>query len=216
MTFKAVIFDLDGTLLDTIEDLADSMNSVLAKNGYPVHDIEAYKYFVGDGVRNLVQRALPEDKRSPEEIDRSLAAMQAEYAERWANKTVPYPGITGLLDGLAEKGLRCAVLSNKPDASTKQIIDKLLSDWTFYPVFGERQGVPKKPDPAGALEIAHILGVRPEECLYIGDTGVDMKTANDAGMYAVGVLWGFRKKDELLENGAKVLVKEPSEILKLL
>jgi len=216
MRFKAVLFDLDGTLLDTIEDLGDSMNSVLARNSYPVHDIEAYKYFVGDGVRNLVLRALPEDKRSPEEIDRSLAAMQAEYAVRWADKTVPYPGIASLLDGLAEKGLKCAVLSNKPDAFTKQIIDKLLSGWTFSPVFGERQGVPKKPDPAGALEIARILDVRPEECLYIGDSGVDMKTANAAGMYAVGVLWGFRKKDELLENGARVLVAEPTEILKLL
>ncbi len=216
MTFKAVLFDLDGTLLDTIEDLGDSMNSVLARSGYPVHDNEAYKYFVGDGVRTLVQRALPENKRTAEEIDRSLTAMQAEYAVRWADKTVLYPGMAGLLDGLAKKGLKCAVLSNKPDTFTKQIIEKLLPDWTFYPVFGERQGIPKKPDPAGALEIAQILEVRPEECLYIGDTGTDMKTANAAGMYAVGVLWGFRKKDELLENGARVLAAEPAEILKLL
>lgn len=216
MTFKAVLFDLDGTLLDTIEDLSDSMNSVLARNGYPVHDNEAYKYFVGDGTRALVQRALPENIRSAEEIDRSLAAMHAEYAVRWADKTVLYPGMAGLLDGLAEKGLKCAVLSNKPDTFTKQIIEKLLSDWTFYPVFGERQGVPKKPDPAGALEIAQILEVQPEECLYIGDTGVDMKTANAAGMYAVGVLWGFRKKDELLNSGAKVVVANPEQILELL
>ncbi len=216
MSFKAVIFDLDGTLLDTIEDLGDSMNSVLARNGYPVHDTEAYKYFVGDGVRALVQRALPENKRTAEEIDRSVSAMQAEYAVRWADKTVLYPGMAGLLDGLAKKGLRCAVLSNKPDTFTKQIIEKLLSDWTFFPVFGERQGVPKKPNPASALEIAQILEVRPEECLYIGDTGVDMKTGNAAGMFAVGVLWGFRKEDELLENGARVLAAEPADILKLL
>lgn len=216
MTFKAVIFDLDGTLLDTIEDLGDSMNSVLARNGYPVHDIEAYKYFVGDGVRALVKRALPEDKRSTEEVERSTAAMQAEYAVRWADKTALYPGIAGLLDGLTEKSLKLAVLSNKPDAFTKQIIEKLLSNWTFYPVFGERQGVPKKPDPAGALEIAQILEVRPEECLYIGDTSIDMKTANAAGMYAVGVLWGFREKDELLKSGARVLAADPIEILELL
>lgn len=216
MKFKAVLFDLDGTLLNTIEDISDSMNSVLAKNGYPVHDSEAYKYFVGDGMKALVQRALPKDTYSTQQIDNYLQANKAEYATRWSDKTVLYPGIDGLLDGLADKGVKCAVLSNKPDAFTKQVIEKLLADWTFYPIFGERQGVPKKPDPAGALEIASILKVNPEECLYLGDTGVDMKTANAAGMYAIGVLWGFRKADELLENGAHVLVSDPLQVLEML
>lgn len=216
MKFKAVLFDLDGTLLNTIEDISDSMNSVLAKNGYPVHDSEAYKYFVGDGMRELVQRALPKGTYSTQQIDNYLQANKAEYATRWSDKTVQYPGINGLLDGLADKGVRCAVLSNKPDAFTKQVIEKLLVDWTFYPIFGERQGIPKKPDPAGALEIASILKVKPEECLYLGDTGVDMKTANAAGMYAIGVLWGFRKADELMENGARVLVSDPLQVLEML
>lgn len=216
MTFKAALFDLDGTLLDTIEDISDSMNSVLAKNGYPIHGSEAYKYFVGDGMKTLVQRTLPKGTYSTQLIDDFLQAMKAEYSTRWSDKTVLYPGIDGLLDGLANKGVKCAVLSNKPDAFTKQIIEKLLSDWTFYPIFGERQGIPKKPDPAGALEIASILKVKPEECLYLGDTGIDMKTAKAAGMYAIGVLWGFRKADELLENGAQVLVSDPLQVLEML
>lgn len=216
MTFKAVLFDLDGTLLDTIEDIRDSMNSVLSTNGYPVHDSEAYKYFVGDGMKTLVLRALPKGTYSTQQIDNYLQANKAEYAMRWSDKTMLYPGIGSLLDGLAGKGVKCAVLSNKPDAFTKQIIEKLLANWTFYPIFGERQGVPKKPDPAGALEIASILKVKPEECLYLGDTGVDMKTANAAGMYAIGVLWGFRKADELLENGANVLISDPLQVLELL
>jgi len=216
MIYKTVVFDLDGTLLNTIEDLANSMNSVLKAKGYPVHDIEAYKYFVGDGMRTLVERALPEDKRNAAAIDEGLSAMQAEYARRWAEKTTLYPGIASLLDGLNETGINCAVLSNKQDTFTKQVVEKFLADWPFYPVFGERQGVPKKPDPAGALEIARILETRPEECLYLGDSGVDMRTANAAGMYAVGVLWGFRKADELLENGAKALVADPLQVLEML
>lgn len=218
MKYKVVVFDLDGTLLDTIEDLRDSMNSVLMERGYPVHDSEAYKYFVGDGMRELARRALPEDKRSEDEVDSALKGMTAQYAQRWADKSAPYPGIDKLLNGLAEKGVKCAILSNKLDAFTKQVVEKLLPDWSFYPIFGERQamGVPKKPDPAGALEIAQILKVQPSECLYLGDTAVDMKTANAAGMYAVGVLWGFRKADELLENGAKILISEPQELLDIL
>ncbi len=216
MKFKAVLFDLDGTLLDTIEDISDSMNSVLAKNGYPVHDIEAYKYFVGDGMKTLVQRALPKGTYSTQQIDNYLQANKAEYARRWSDKTVLYPGIGGLLDGLTDKGINCAVLSNKPDAFTKQIVEKLLAGWNFYPIFGERLGIPKKPDPAGALEIASILKVKPEECLYLGDTGTDMETAKAAGMYAIGVLWGFRKADELLDSGARVLVSDPLQVLEML
>lgn len=218
MKYKVAVFDLDGTLLDTIEDLRDSMNSVLEGKGYPTHDSEAYKYFVGNGMRELARRALPEDKRSTDEIDSAVAAMSVNYSKGWAIKTAPYPGIDKLLNSLEEKGIKCAVLSNKPDALTKQVIEKLLPDWSFYPLFGERQamGVPKKPDPAGALEIAQLLNVQPNECLYLGDTGVDMKTANAAGMYPVGVLWGFRKADELLENGAKKLISDPQELLNLL
>ncbi|MGI6668631.1 MAG: HAD family hydrolase [Acetivibrionales bacterium] len=213
MKYKAAIFDLDGTLLDTIEDLCDSMNYVLEQMGCPTHSIEKYKYFVGDGMRNLVLRALPEDKRDKGSVESALAAMRNAYSKRWDVKSRPYPGITDLLDALACKGIKLSVLSNKVDDITKMIIKKLLPSWNFYPVFGERQGVPRKPDPAGALEIAHLLGVEPGECLYLGDTGVDMKTATAAGMYAVGVLWGFRKAEELVENGARTLISHPLDLL---
>lgn len=216
MKFKAVIFDLDGTLLDTIEDIGDSMNNVLEKNGLPVHDAESYKYFVGNGMRELVRLALPEDKRSESFIDDRLREMQAQYASGWAAKTRPYPGIGQMLDIMVEKDVKLSILSNKPDGFSKQVVDKLLPGWNFHPVFGERQGIPKKPDPSGALEIAEILGLEPGECLYAGDSGVDMKTAKAAGMYAVGVLWGFRKADELLQNGADILVAEPVDIVELL
>lgn len=216
MKYKAVIFDLDGTLLDTIDDLGDSMNSVLSSHGYPIHDLAAYRYFVGNGMRNLVIRALPEDKRDRASIDQGLSEMRKEYAKRWADKTRPYPGIPALLDALTEKGVRLSVLSNKLDRFSNDIVKKLLPDWSFYPIYGEREGVPIKPDPSGALEIAEILGLSPDEFLYLGDTGIDMKTAVSAGMYAIGVLWGFRDAEELEKNGANMIIADPMEVLRLL
>lgn len=216
MRYKAVIFDLDGTLLDTLDDLGDSMNSVLSRHGYPTHDLGAYRYFVGNGMRNLVKRALPENKRDSASVDQGLLELRGEYAKRWADKTKPYPGIPELLDALTVKGVKLAVLSNKPDKFSNDIVKQLLRNWSFYPVYGEREGIPIKPDPAGALEIAKILELRPEDFLYIGDTGVDMKTAASAGMYAVGVLWGFRDAEELRNNGANMIIADPLEILKLL
>lgn len=216
MKFKAVIFDLDGTLLDTIDDLADSMNAVLAESGYPVHDTGAYKYFVGDGMRKLTERCLPEGRRSESEIDDHLARMRREYELRWDNKTRPYRGIPELLDRLTEKGVRMAVLSNKADEFAGRVVKKLLPDWDFEAVVGEKPSSPKKPDPAGAIAIAELLGTPCGEFLYLGDTDVDMKTAVSAGMYAVGALWGFRKADELVAGGARVLIPEPLALLDLL
>lgn len=216
MKYKAAIFDLDGTLLDTIEDIGDSMNYVLAMKGYPIHGIEEYKYFVGDGIRNLVSRALPADKRDEDSVKAALAAMRDVYSKRWDVKTRPYPGITDMLDALTDNEIKLSVLSNKTDDITNMIIKKLLPLWSFYPVFGERRGVPKKPDPAGAFEIIRILGIKPGECLYIGDTGIDMKTAAAAGLYSVGVLWGFRNAEELVENGARTLISHPLDLLSLL
>ncbi|MDP4092981.1 MAG: HAD family hydrolase [Bacillota bacterium] len=216
MNFKAVVFDLDGTLLDTIEDLADSMNNVLRRFGYPIHDVEKYKYFVGDGIKNLVIRALPEESRNNDTIDACLSDMNEEYSRRWAEKTRPYDGITKLLDGLAERNIRTAILSNKPHAATLEVVKRLLPNQHFDVVYGERPPIPKKPDPAACLEIIKAMGFKAEEFLYLGDTNIDMKTANSAGMYAVGVLWGFRKADELLEGGAKKLISHPLELLELL
>ena len=216
MKFKAVLFDLDGTLLDTLDDLADSMNSVLERFGYPTHEVAAYKYFVGKGFRNLVHNTFPEYARDDAAIERGISAMREEYAKRWDNKTKPYPGINSLLDALTQKGLKIAILSNKADDFTNRIVKKLLPDWHFELVYGERTGIPRKPDPSGALEIAQKLGVQPCECLYLGDTGVDMKTAVSAGMYPVGVLWGFRKAEELAADGARVLIADPAATLDLL
>ena len=216
MKFKTIVFDLDGTLLDTLDDLADSMNSVLAGNGYPTHEVEAYKYFVGNGLRNLVYRTFPENRRDDRNVDRGLANLRDEYSRRWDNKTKPYKRIPEILIALKERNLKMAVLSNKADDFTNLMVKKLLPGGKFDMVFGERPGVPKKPAPQGALEIARALEVKPSECLYLGDTGIDMKTAVSAGMYPMGVLWGFRKAEELVENGARILIAEPSVVLDLL
>ncbi len=216
MKFKSVLFDLDGTLLDTIEDLADSMNSVLERSGFPTHGIDRYKYFVGDGMLNLVRKALPEDKPDDETVNRCFNEMRQEYDRRWANKTRLYDGIAELLDGLTAKNIKLAVLSNKPHDFTKIVVEKYLSAWSFNAVFGERPGIPKKPDPSGAFEVAGLLGLKPCQFLYLGDTNVDMKTAVSAGMHAVGASWGFRTIDELTESGAKDIVNHPAELLKLL
>jgi phosphoglycolate phosphatase len=214
MKYEAVIFDLDGTLLDTIDDLADSMNAVLKALGFPLHDINSYKYFVGTGMRNLARKALPEDSRSDGMIDSCVDAMYREYEKRWDNKTRPYGGIPEMLDSLAGLGVRMAVLSNKPHKFTLKVIKKLLPNWSFECVFGERTGVPKKPDPASALEIASIMGISVEKFLYVGDTAIDMETARAAGMYPVGVKWGFRKEEELLAAGAKEIIEKPQELIR--
>lgn len=216
MKYKAIIFDLDGTLLDTIDDLADSMNGVLARRGIPTHDVDKYKYFVGDGMSTLVKRALPQDISNDSLVSECITEMREEYGKRWANKSCPYEGIPELLDMLAAEGIKTAILSNKPDEFTKIVVEKLLSRWKFEVVLGERSGIPKKPDPTGAMEIADLLNIPPEEFLYLGDTNTDMLTANAAGMYAVGVLWGFRKADELIKSGAQILLEKPVDLIEVL
>jgi len=211
--YRAVIFDLDGTLLDSIEDLSDSMNAVLKDAGYPIHEIQSYKYFVGNGMEKLVFNALPQEYRCEDTIKKLTEKMNQEYDKRWNVKTHPYDGIAELLDALITKNIDMAVLSNKPDKFTKIIVKELLSNWKFHVVYGERKFVPKKPDPTGAIEIAHTLGLKPREIIYLGDTNTDMQTAISAGMYAVGALWGFREKDELVSSGAKAVIQKPLELL---
>jgi phosphoglycolate phosphatase len=199
MKFEAVLFDLDGTLLDSIEDLTDSMNIVLDGFGFPGHD-----------------RALPENRRDEATVAQCAAEMRAEYRKRWSLKTRPYDGIPELLDNLTLRNLKLAVLSNKPEDSTREMVSELLSKWRFYPVAGARPSVPKKPDPVLAIEISQQLRVPADKFLYLGDTGTDMKTARGAGMFPVGALWGFRTAEELKDTGAKVLVAHPSEVLQFL
>ncbi len=215
--FQAVILDIDGTLLDTLHDLADSMNSTLRHFGFPVHELEKYKYFVGDGMENLVRRSLPDSaKTGPRLISRCLEMMRQIYERNWNVKSRPYPGIPELLDALTARGLKMAVLSNKPHDLAQRTIEGLLPTWRFEIVMGERPSVPRKPNPYSALEIANRLGVEPAGFLYLGDTPTDMKTANAAGMYAVGALWGFRNAGELIAGGAQKLITKPAELLELL
>jgi phosphoglycolate phosphatase len=216
MKFKAVIFDLDGTLLDTIEDLTESMNRALFLMGYPGRTIEECKQLVGDGIDVYVQRALPPEARNNSEIaDRLKKLMKSEYQRRGELSTKPYDGIAELLDALTRSHIGLAILSNKPHDSTLRVTRKFLTKWAFQAILGARDKVPVKPDPTAALEIAHLLNLPPAEILYLGDTNTDMRTANAAGMYAVGALWGFRTAEELIASGAKVLVSKPPELLTL-
>jgi len=202
--------------VDTLRDLADSANYVLASSGFAEHEVEAYRYFVGGGVRALASMALPEDARDRQTVDKIASEIEEVYSRRWMEHTLPYPGIAELLDALVDLGIRVAVLSNKPQWSAELTVSKLLSRWHFDIVQGERPGVPLKPDPSGALEIARLMKMEPGEFLYLGDSATDMRTAVAANMYPVGALWGFRTAQELLTGGAKVLIRCPEDLLPLL
>lgn len=216
MTYKAVIFDLDGTLLDTLEDIANSANTVLARFGFPQHELEAYKYFIGYGRKFLVMSILPTSHRDESTVAKVASYLDTEYDLHWADHTRPYEGVPELLQALTVHDIKMAVLSNKPDDSTKLTVSKLLADWQFELVLGVRPYVPEKPDPAAALEIAERLNILPSEFVYLGDTNTDMNTAVAAGMRPIGVLWGYRTADELLAAGAEALITRPIDLLKML
>jgi phosphoglycolate phosphatase len=216
LSYQAAIFDLDGTLLDTLEDIADSVNRVLRASGFQPHKIDAYRFFVGDGSRMLVKRALPENERSDESVERCQSAFKKDYANTWDAKTKPYNGIPELLDDLVQKGVRMAVCSNKPHAFTALCVEKLLDRWCFDKVVGQSNRHPKKPAPDSALAIARDMGVTPSEIMFVGDSGVDMQTAVSAGMMPVGAAWGFRSKEELLKSGCRFLANRPLDVLQLI
>jgi len=216
MKYRAVVFDLDGTLLDTIEDLTDSINAALAALGAPARTAEECKRFVGDGVESFARCALPEGRRDQATISRCVELTRADYAGRWKSKTRAYDGITEMLGALAAAGMPMAVLSNKPDDFTRRMVAHFFGQEMFRVVRGARQGAPRKPDPTGALEIASQLQIAPGSFAYLGDTNTDMQTANAAGMFAVGATWGFRPAEELTANGAKALVDRPRQLLALL
>lgn len=215
MSFKAVLFDLDGTLLDTLEDLADSMNAALASRGWPVHPVKSYRYFVGDGFEVLVRRTIPQgiDDRMVREC---VSEAQSEYRKRWKSKSGLYPGISDLLDGLTVKGIVLTILSNKPHAFVEEIARHFFGKWTFSATQGARPEVPRKPDPAAALAISRGVGVPPASFLYLGDTNTDMETAIAAGMFPVGALWGFRPESELRDAGARAFAAHPKDVLELI
>lgn len=213
MKFKAVIWDLDGTLLDSLEDIGDSMNRVLKRKELPEHEMDAYRVFIGDGIETLVLRAVPETHREEKTLAPLIAAMRETYLQHLLDKTGPYPGIPEVLASLTKRGLKQAVLSNKPDLPTQRIIAECFPGNTFQLVTGAFPDIPKKPDPTAALAIAETFGTPPAAFIYFGDTPTDMATAISAGMFPVGVLWGFRGAAELLDAGAKILVKTPRDLL---
>ena len=214
--FKAVIFDLDGTLLDTLADIGNAANDVLAERGHPTHNLEAYRHFIGDGVATLFQRILPEGLPTPKLIFECVSEFAVSYGRRWNENSQLYPGIADLLDELVRQNVPIAILSNKPHDFVGVCVAEFLSAWPFDPVLGQREGIPRKPDPAGVMEVAESLKVAPEECVYVGDSSVDMLTAKNSGAFAVGVAWGFRPVDELVEYGASRILDSPSDLVELL
>lgn len=213
---ELVIFDLDGTLLNTIGDLAVACNAVLGARDLPQHTYDAYCRFVGNGIMRLVERALPEPLRTPDYVAAVRADFVAYYTAHIDTHTRPYEGIPETVDQLVRRGIRIAVASNKFQAGTEKLVRLFFPHVPFAAVLGQRPDVPLKPDPAVVHEILAATGVAPERVLYVGDSGIDMQTAAAAGVRSAGVTWGFRDRAELVEAGAVHLVERPAELLELL
>ena len=213
----AVLFDLDGTLLDTLQDLGRSMNAVLARMGFGTHEVAQYKQLVGEGVAALARGALPPSVRDHEPIvNACVAALRDEYALHCMDATAPYPGISEALADLKEANVKTAVLSNKPDDMVKLLVRTFFPSIGFEVVLGASDSLPRKPDPAGAMEAARLLAVDPARIIFLGDSKTDMETAVAAGMFPVGALWGFRDARELSRYGARTLISKPGELLEVL
>ncbi|MCR5121096.1 MAG: HAD family hydrolase [Ruminococcus sp.] len=205
------IFDLDGTLADSIYDLADAVNKALAEGGFPTHDYDEYRHFVGNGAKKLIERALPEGS-PPELRDRIHAAFSANYRACCLDKTKPYDGIPELIGRLREQGVLCAVASNKPDEFSALIVESLFGKGVFSLIRGKRDGTPTKPAPDIVYSIAEELDCDLGNAVYIGDSDVDVQTAHNAGLKCIGCAWGFRGEEELLQAGADFIARQPSEI----
>jgi phosphoglycolate phosphatase len=216
MTYTAVIFDMDGTLLDTLDDLAASANRVLAARGFPTHPHDAYRWFIGDGSALLMTRALPPAQRTPQSIQSCLEALLDDYNQNWHRATRPYDGIVALLDALKRRSMAMSVVTNKPHRFTGQMIEHYFKGVPFRRVLGQQEGIAKKPDPGQATAAAQAMGAAPAACLFLGDSAVDMETARRAGMAAVGAGWGFRPVQELREAGALQVIAHPLDLLPLL
>lgn len=210
--FKAAFFDLDGTLVNSLYDLAASTNHVIAKYGFNKREVDEFKYFVGDGIPKMLQRAIGEEIEA-ETFEKIKNEFLQYYAEHCADETCAYEGIVGLLMFLKSKGVKLAVVTNKAQEMAEKVINEVLGFvLKFDYILGMQPGIPAKPDPTGVLMAMDKLGVKPNECVFVGDTGMDVAAGVNAGAYAVGVLWGYREKDELEKSGAVAFAKEPKEI----
>ncbi len=212
---RLIVFDLDGTLLNSLEDLADSANWVLEQHGFPTHPVDAYRYFVGDGVRKLIERILPQEERTEARIEQCRQEFVAYYKVHMEDKTSVYEGITELLVELKNRGLKIAVATNKVHIAVKPLMEKYFPEIRFDSMIGQREGVPVKPAPQIMFDILRETGCEPSEALHVGDTATDMQLAHNAGVTPVGVLWGYRPLKELQEAGAKFIIEKPEELLGL-
>ncbi len=210
---KLVIFDLDGTLLNTIADLAASTNHALAANGYPTHPTEEYRFFVGNGINKLFERALPEGEKTDANVLKIRQSFIPYYDVHCTDLTQPYPGIPELLLALQQKGIQLAVASNKYHRATEKLILRFFPDIHFTAILGQREGIPCKPDPQIVHEIIKLANVNAEEVLYVGDSNVDMQTANNARVDCVGVTWGFRPRAELEQGSPFAIIDKASDLL---
>ncbi|MET0944951.1 MAG: HAD family hydrolase [Flavobacterium sp.] len=215
MKYKGIIFDLDGTLVNSLEDISDAMNNVLTSLNYPTHTYDAYQYFIGSGLRNLVSKALPASNNSENEIEVCFENMIAEYREICTLKTKPYAGIVELLDDLVSRDIKLAVFSNKADELTKKIASEIFPDY-FNTAVGLSTEALKKPNPFEALEISKNWNLKTEEIIFIGDSDIDMLTATNANMFPLGVSWGYRTEEELIASGAKLVINTPSDLIEIL
>ena len=213
---RLIIFDLDGTLLNTISDLANSTNHALEKNGFPGHPVEAYNFFIGNGINKLFERALPENEKTEKNVLLIRNSFIPYYDEHNMDLTEPYEGIVALLKSLQTKGYILAVASNKHQSATEKLIKGLFPDISFAAILGQRVGKPIKPDPSIVHDIFKITGIQPEETIYIGDSGVDMQTAANSSVMSIGVTWGFRPREELETTGAVYIVDNTADILKII
>jgi phosphoglycolate phosphatase len=212
---KLIVFDLDGTLINSLEDLADSANWMLMQHGFPTHPVDAYRYFVGDGMRKLIERILPPEERNEKQIERCKAEFIAYYTIHMEDKTVVYPGMIKLLKGLKDRGLKIAVATNKVHIAVAPLMEKYFPGIHFDSMIGQREGIPVKPHPQIMYDILNETGCQPSEALHVGDTATDMQLAHSAGFTPVGVLWGYRPLEELQEAGARFIISRPEELLGL-
>ena len=213
---KYIIFDLDGTLVNSVYDLSDSVNYVLRQNGYAEHPLESYYYFVGNGTLKLIERALPEDKQTSNEIERVHSQFAEYYSKNFLNKTVPYEGVQELLDELDKRMIKYAVASNKTDVFSREIINSLFPNNRFDIIMGKKEGNPTKPDPKIVYDILKGKDIKQSEILFVGDSDIDIITGHNAKLKAVGCLWGFRDKKELEDAGADFIISHPSALIEII